>query len=286
MKGRSNETITVQLKKFNMSNIGNNKVILFIGKRNTGKSVLVLDYLYHNRQYPLGTVISPTDRFNATYRPHIPSIFIHDEYTPELMTQILDRQRDITSSCKENPEYTDVDPSAFVILDDCLADVKDWGNDKNIKWIFMNGRHVNITFILTMQYCLGILPNLRTNVDYIFICREPKIDNQMRLYKYYAGMFPSFDMFRTVLNQCTADYGCLVIDNSSNSEKLDEQVYWYRTDTNQPDWKEFKLCRSIFWKNNEVFIKGINKKKDKPIDYTQLTRRANQPNFNVQQIST
>ena len=36
----------------------------------------------------------------------------------------------------------------------------------------MNGRHYKILFILTMQYALGIPPNLRTNIDYVFILRK------------------------------------------------------------------------------------------------------------------
>src|SRR5437870_5264279 len=89
------DIINVRLKKFNMKWIGDSKIILFIGKRNVGKSVLVVDYLYHHQDFPLGTVVSPTDDFNMTYKPHIPSIFIHDEYSPELVEQVLRRQKDI-----------------------------------------------------------------------------------------------------------------------------------------------------------------------------------------------
>src|SRR5438132_1113332 len=195
----SNEVINVRLRKFNMKLIGDNKIIVFIGKRFTGKSILVLDYLYHHQDFPLGTVISPTDDYNWTYKPHVPSIFIHEDFTPELIEQVLRRQKDICRNCRLDPKYKGVDPRAFVILDDCLADSDSWVRDKNIKWIFMNGRHAQITFILTMQYCMGITPNLRTNVDYIFICKEPKVANQKRLYEHYAGMFPTFEMFRAVL---------------------------------------------------------------------------------------
>ena len=94
-KATMSDVVNVRLKKFNMKSIGDNKIIVFIGKRNTGKSVLVLDYLYHHQDFPLGTVISPTDDYNFTYKPHVPSIFIHDEYTPELIEQVLKRQKDI-----------------------------------------------------------------------------------------------------------------------------------------------------------------------------------------------
>jgi len=286
-KSKNNgESVTVQLKKFDMNWIKDNKIIIFIGKRNTGKSILVLDYLYNHRDFPLGTVISPTDNYNYTYRPHVPSIFIHEEYTPELLEQILNRQKDMCKKQKCDTDYADIDPRTFVVLDDCLADSNEWVKDKNMRWIFMNGRHAKVTFLLTMQYCLGITPNLRTNVDYIFICKEPKLGNQRRLYEHYAGMFPCFEMFRVVLNKCTKDHGCLIIDNSSNSDRLEDQVFWYRSDINKPDWDTFKLCYPIFWKNNEIFLTGKdNKKENNAPDYTQLTLKKNQINFNVKQIT-
>ena len=42
-----------------------------------------------------------------------------------------------------------------------------------MRLLFMNGRHWKIILIITMQYPLGIPPNLRTNIDYVFILREP-----------------------------------------------------------------------------------------------------------------
>jgi len=48
----------IKLKKFNMKDIKDDKVVVFIGKRETGKSFLVKDLLYHKRDMPIGTVIS------------------------------------------------------------------------------------------------------------------------------------------------------------------------------------------------------------------------------------
>ncbi len=289
-KATGADVINVRLKKFNMKWVGDNKIIIFLGKRNVGKSVLVLDYLYHHQDFPLGTVISPTDDYNGTYKPHIPSIFIHEEYSAELIEQALNRQKDICRNCRLDPKYKGIDPRAFIILDDCLADGDAWVRDKNIKWIFMNGRHAQVTFILTMQYPMGIPPNLRTNVDWIFICKETKIANQKRLYDHYAGIFSSFEMFRAVLNQCTKDYGCLVIDNSSTSDKLEEQVFWYRVDyKSRPDFDTFRLCYPIFWKNNDALNKQKytkNKEKEpEETQYNQMPSKKGGYNFNIKQMS-
>ena len=56
--------MTLELKKFDMSMITFKKeenkgpVVVLIGRRDTGKSFLVRDLLYHHRNIPLGTVIS------------------------------------------------------------------------------------------------------------------------------------------------------------------------------------------------------------------------------------
>ena len=281
-----NKVINVKLRKFDMTNIGDCKVILFIGKRNTGKSQLVLDYLYHNRDIPLGTIISPTDDYNFTYKPHVPSIFIHENFDKELINHVLERQKDMCKKCQFKSSYKNIDPRAFLIFDDCLAGARDWINDKNIRWIFMNGRHAKLTFLLTMQYPLGIPPNLRTNIDYIFLCKESKINNQKRLYDNYAGIFPTFEMFREVLTQCTKDYGCMVINDSSTSNNLEDQVFWYRVNMQQKDFDTFKICYPIFWKNNDkYFYDNSNNLSDDEDDNNKYNFGNNKNMYNVKYLN-
>ena len=57
----------LSLKKFNMNDIKDDKVVVFIGKRETGKSVLVRDLLYHKQDIPVGTVVSGTEGANSFY---------------------------------------------------------------------------------------------------------------------------------------------------------------------------------------------------------------------------
>ena len=135
-----------------------------------------------------------------------------------------------------------IDPRAFVILDDCLYD-NSWAREKLMRLLFMNGRHWKIMLVITMQYPLGVPPNLRTNIDYTFILREPYINNRKRIYENYAGMFPTFESFCQVMDQCTENYECLVVANNAKSNKLDEQIFWYKASSHN----NFKLGSKEFW---------------------------------------
>jgi hypothetical protein len=243
--------MTLELKKFNMRDISfrpnENKgpVIVLIGRRDTGKSFLVRDLLFYQQDIPVGTVISGTEAGNSFYSEHIPKLFIHDEYNSSIIENILKRQKTCMKQVmKEMQTYkkSNIDPRTFVILDDCLYD-SSWTKDKLMRLLFMNGRHWKILLIITMQYPLGIPPNLRTNIDYVFILREPYINNRKKIYENYAGMFPTFESFCQVMDQCTENYECLVINNNSKSNKLTEQIFWYKAE-NHP---AFKLGSKEYW---------------------------------------
>lgn len=243
--------MTLELKKFDIKSISfrpdENKgpVIVLIGRRDTGKTYLVRDLLYYHQDIPIGTVISGTEAGNGFYAEHVPKLFIHDEYNTAIIENILKRQKTVMKQIKKEVEAykkSNIDPRAFVILDDCLYDGS-WTKDKMMRLLFMNGRHWKVMLVITMQYPLGIPPNLRTNIDYVFILREPYIANRRRIYENYAGMFPTFESFCQVMDQCTENYECLVINNNAKSNKLHDQIYWYKAEQH----KTFKLGSKEFW---------------------------------------
>ncbi len=243
--------MTLELKKFDMKSISfkpnENKgpVVVLIGKRDTGKSFLVRDLLFYQQEIPIGTVISGTEEGNGFYGKMVPKLFVHNEYNSAIIENILKRQRTVLKQIKNEMEtYTrsTIDPRAFVILDDCLYD-NTWSRDKLMRLLFMNGRHWKVMLVITMQYPLGIPPTLRTNIDYVFILRENYIANRKRIYENYAGMFPTFESFCQVMDQCTENYECLVINNNSKSNKLHDQVFWYKADNHG----DFRLGSKEFW---------------------------------------
>jgi len=274
--------MTLELKKFDMKNISfkpnENKgpVVVLIGKRDTGKSYLVRDLLYHHQDIPIGTVISGTEEGNGFYTKMVPKLFIHNEYNTAIIENVLKRQRTVLKQIKKEMESykrSTIDGRAFVILDDCLFDGA-WTRDKIMRLLFLNGRHWKVMLVITMQYPLGIPPMLRTNVDYVFILRENYIANRKRIYENYAGMFPTFESFCQVMDQCTENYECLVINNNSKSNKLQDQVFWYKAENHN----DFRLGSKEFWEMS----KGINSDdEDEKYDPNALKKRGGGPKISV-----
>ena len=274
--------MTLELKKFDMKSISfkpnENKgpVVVLIGKRDTVKSFLVRDLLYYQQEIPIGTVISGTEEGNGFYAKMVPKLFVHNEYNTAIIENILKRQRTVLKQIKKEMETykrSTIDPRAFVILDDCLYDAT-WTRDKMMRLLFMNGRHWKVMLVITMQYPLGIPPTLRTNIDYVFILRENYIANRRRIYENYAGMFPTFESFCQVMDQCTENYECLVINNNSKSNKLHDQVFWYKADNHG----DFRLGSKEFWE----LSKGLkDEDEEEQYDPSAVKKRGGGPKISV-----
>ncbi len=277
----------LQLRKFDMASISDDKVVVMIGKRDTGKSFLCRDLLYYHQDIPVGTVISATEIANCFYGKMVPPLFIHNEYNEEVVKKVLIRQTRCMEQVKKeknsfnfNGQSKKTDPRTFVILDDCLYD-NSWTKSKFVRSLFMNGRHWKVFFIITMQYALGIPPNLRTNIDYVFILRENIVQNRKRLYECYAGMFPTFEVFCEVMDQTTENYECLVINNNSKSNNLEDQVFWYKAEPHD----DFKLGSKELWDyHNQNYISSgntIKRDEEKEWDPNLFNSKKNKPSINV-----
>ena len=219
----------IQIRKFDLSKMCEHATICLIAKRATGKSFLVREMMYHKRNIPTIIAISKTEKLNSFYSEFIPDSYIYSDFNTDILTRLFKRQSQIIEDnkvrCKDGKKKKD--GSVMLIMDDCLS-VKGWTRDSNILELFYNGRHSLISFILTIQYAVGIPPDLRSNFDYIFLLAEDAVSSRKKLYDHYAGMFPTFDIFQQVFNDITDNYGVMVIDNRIHSKNLTDKVFWYK----------------------------------------------------------
>ena len=255
---------SLPIKKFHFENMVNHPSILIIAKRASGKSYLLRALLYHFRNKPAGLAMCKTERVDPFYKYFFPDTFMYNDYKPEIIDKLLRRQKLLMQENVDRKELQkkSFDDSALIFMDDMLSDKQNWVKDGGMTELLYNGRHYNITYILTMQYSLGIPPNLRTNFDYIFLLAEDFTKNIAKLYEHYAGMFPSIDMFKTVFENLTANYGVMVIANRGARSSFLDKVFWYKAPNyDNTDFmfghKQFKLYHELHYDKNWM-IKSNN----------------------------
>ena len=272
---------SLPIQEFKFESFCPDPTICMIAKRGSGKSWVCRSIMKHFQHLPGGIIISPTEDMSCFYGNFFPDLFIHYEYEPSILQNLFSRQTSVIDKCKKYyKQKKKVDPRVFLIMDDCLADGGKWKKDPEIAKMFFNGRHYRIMFILTMQYPLGIGPNLRSNFDYIFVLFDDFFTNQKKLYEHYAGMFPSFDFFRQVFLQVTDDFGCMVIVNRGAKKNLIDKIFYYKADTVDMDMvgcKQFKKFAEYNFNPNY-------KELDKKFDITAFGPKSNKPNIAVKKI--
>jgi hypothetical protein len=203
--------------------------IFVCGKPGTGKTTLISSILYSKKHiFPVAMVMSGSEDSNGYYRKILPSTFVYNEYNEEKVKDFIRRQK----IAKEHLQV----PWGVLLLDDCTDDPRIF-NKPLQHGIFKRGRHWASLFIFSLQYALDVKPVIRTNVDGIFILREPILKNRKTLWENYASIIPDFNLFCEIMDQITDDYTALYIHNASKSNDWKECVFWYKAKLVPEDFK-------------------------------------------------
>lgn len=228
----------IKLRKFDPSTMVDHAVVLVVGKRGSGKSIMLADLLYFQRDIPVGVVMSATEAGNKFYSKYVPDLFIHNDFDEDVLENVLRRQKKMIWECAPNP-------NAFIVLDDCVYDA---GNLKTpvLREMCLNGRHWKLSLSLSTQYLISVPVDLRSNVDYVFALGENSLANRERLYRSFFGVVPSFDMFNRIFDIATEGYGALVLNNRSRSTKIEDTLFYYEA---EPD-RQFRMGSAQIWRTH------------------------------------
>jgi hypothetical protein len=219
----------LEFTRFDPSKMVNNPSMCMIAKRRSGKSWLIRDLLFRLKDIPAGIIICPTERMNRFYGEFFPETFIYHKFDENTVEKLLARQINmIDKAAKKKKRGKKLDPRVILVMDDCLADSKSWKKNETVLETFYNGRHYQITYILTIQYSVSIPPNLRTNFDFVFLLKEEFISSKKRLHEHFVGMIGDFNDFREIFDKMTSNFGCMVVDLTCQSENPLDKINWYK----------------------------------------------------------
>lgn len=223
--------------------------VLIIGKPGTGKSFLISDLIYRKSHLiPVGLVFNGTEDSNHMYSKMFPELFIYDSLDLEQLEMFEQRQ-------KHALEYLD-NPWALCVIDDCFDDPKLF-KKKIISSLIKNGRHRKLMLIIGIQYCIDFPSALRPCVDGVFIFRENSRNVRHKIYENFGGLIPDFATFCCLLDQLTTENSALYINNSGTSNKLEDNVFWYKA---EPVPKNFKFGSKEYWNYQTERVEAAKKK--------------------------
>lgn len=206
---------------------------------NTGKSTLISALLYAKKHLiPAGIIMSGSEDSNGFYSKMFPASFVFNEYSESQLKKFVKRQK--MAKQKMN------NPWAVVLCDDCTDSSKIF-NTKIQQGMYKRGRHWNMLYILSLQYAMDINPAIRTNVDGVFILREPILKNRKALYENYASVIGDFNIFCELMDALTTDYTCLYIHNAIQTNRWQDCVFYYKAD---PPPDNFRFGCREFWKHH------------------------------------
>jgi len=203
--------------------------LVVVGKPGTGKSSLIKALLYAKKHiFPVGVAMSGSEDSNHAYGEIMPSTFVYNEYNEDKVKDFIKRQK-LAAHHLPNPW-------AVLILDDCTDDPRIFHKPLQ-QAIFKKGRHWKMLYILSLQYAMDVKPVIRTNVDGIFILREPLLKNREALYKNYASIIPDFTTFCELMDQLTDDYCSIYIHNAAQTNRWQDCVFYWKAPLAPRNWK-------------------------------------------------
>jgi hypothetical protein len=242
----------ISVKKFDASKLATKHFVgVMCAKRGSGKSYLTRDVLYrlHCAGFPRCVIFSQTETANCFFSDFIPGVFIHSPFNLNTLTDIWNKQKEIIMKQSCGQLDANQDTRILILLDDCSFERKTFTSNV-IREMVCNGRHYNLTLIITLQYLMDMPPTLRSNIDFAWFFADNIRTNRERLYRQFCGFYPSYRTFEAVFEACTGDYECMVVNSTTTSTAPEDIVSYYKAEA-----VDFKFGPPSLWKFHErLFI--------------------------------
>ena len=154
--------LTVLTGAFNMIRPG--YTVILYGPRRSGKSKFIRHICQRIRPWFPDVICFTKTKASGEYFSFLPYDHVIDGLDEDLLMALMKNQRKI--KMKESRGEFVGNYNLLVIIDDCMAEKLRYKDIFNM--VFFNGRHYNITLLVTVQDVKGVAPSATINADMAF----------------------------------------------------------------------------------------------------------------------
>lgn len=183
-------SINISVKDIKLCDFGHSSTMLICGKRGTGKSPLIKN------------ILSNFDPLTNLYVFHSGHHEDFDDLTKHVY-ETTDRNSTIEKigSILDYHRYNKGQIKSIIVLETIETYRKEFWQTSTMREIYHCGRALGITLICALQSIISIPPELRQNIDHIFLTRGtlPSGDKQ-KLFSYFFSDLPHFHLFNSAID--------------------------------------------------------------------------------------
>lgn len=261
----------LELNAFMMDLIKLTFIIAFIGKRGTGKSTAMFNVAYAFKWIPIWLCFSGTDAANGDWSRRLPESAVYPEWRSDVVKVFVKNRLRLAKENRHNPNFK-LTPAAIVI-DDMAFDSLKIMHDPWFLFLVMNGRHLGILMMISVQYIMQLTRDVRSNVDLMVSLKEPNPGNRKRIYQEWS-VIEDFQQFDATFKKYTENNTAFVVLTRSQTYNPTDCVFYWKT-TYIPPTMKWTLGAPEFWKHHERLMnerKGVdNKRSRSSFELTQST---------------
>lgn len=221
--------------------------IAVLGQTGSGKSVAVWDLCHaYSAVIDLAIVMSPTAEEN-NYHHIVPRTCIYEDFDEDAVLQLIKFQKKCVRLYGK-----DATRKVLIILDDLAFNAKMFAS-RAFKRLIYNGRHAQITVIITSQFALNMPPPIRSQLQLTFTAFEMADNVLDRLHDNYFSIINRFHDFKRIMLKLTKNRQMLVVQNGFVEDPaIAKVVHWYKAPF---PVAEFRLGSPELWElADQLFV--------------------------------
>lgn len=200
----------------------------------THNTTLIENVMYILKdRYPVGRAFIGTEGAYKRFCEIMPPLFVSNRYDEEEEKSHIIRQK----TCDMENGKSHPSNYAINVLDDVSDDPRIYKTPTMRGLFKLGSQHWHQLLMVGSQYAIDMPPDVRKSVSYVAIFMEPEDQERRKLYANFGGLAGSYEVFCELMNQLTGDYTCLIFRKRTQTQNLEENVFYFKTFLPPKKWE-------------------------------------------------